>query len=77
MSTDPDIVVLREGTEGLSMESYAEILREQLSDQTVALARTPKQERELVPKARVVTGITIDKKLLAQADRLEDRKSVV
>lgn len=71
MSTDPDIVVLREGTEGLSMESYAEILREQLSDQTVALARTPKQERELVPKARVVTGITIDEKLLAQADRLE------
>jgi phosphoglycerate dehydrogenase-like enzyme len=71
MSTDPDIVVLREGTEGLSMESYAETLRDRLSDQTVALARTPKQERQLVPKARVVTGITIEEELLAQTDRLE------
>ncbi|PCR91227.1 NAD(P)-dependent oxidoreductase [Natrinema ejinorense] len=71
MSTDPDVVVLREGTEGLSMESYAETLRDRLPDHTVALARTPKAERELVPKARVVTGITIDADLLERADRLE------
>jgi len=55
-TADPDIVVLREGTEGLSMASYADALRERLPDQTVALARTPAEERELVPKARVVTG---------------------
>ncbi|SFT07385.1 NAD(P)-dependent oxidoreductase [Halostagnicola kamekurae] len=71
MSTNPDIVVLREGTEGLSMESYAEILRERLPDHTVALARTPKEEHELVPQARVVTGVTIDEALLEEADRLE------
>ncbi|MFK8213990.1 D-2-hydroxyacid dehydrogenase [Haloferax volcanii] len=69
--TETDIVVLREGTEGLSMESYADALRERLPDRTVTLARTPKQERELVVDARVVTGITIDEDLLDRADRLE------
>ncbi|WP_433627208.1 NAD(P)-dependent oxidoreductase [Halomicrococcus sp. NG-SE-24] len=71
MSVNPDIVVLREGTEGLSMESYAEELRERLPDRTVALARTPKQERNLVTDARVVTGITVDEDLLTRAERLE------
>jgi len=71
MHTNPDIVVLREGTEGLSMESYADTLRERLPDHTVALARTPDAERELVPQARVVTGITIEPPLLERADRLE------
>jgi phosphoglycerate dehydrogenase-like enzyme len=71
MTAQPDVVVLREGTEGLSMESYAETLRERLPEQTVALARTPKEERELISEARVVTGITIDEELLAHAERLE------
>ncbi len=71
MSTDPDVVVLREGTEGLSMESYAKTLQEKLPGQTVVLARTPKQERKLVRKARVVTGITIEEDLLVEADNLE------
>ncbi|OIB58971.1 NAD(P)-dependent oxidoreductase [Natrialba sp. SSL1] len=71
MSTNPDIVVLREGTEGLSMESYAETLRERLSDYSVALARTPQEERELVPQAQIVTGITIEEDLLERAERLE------
>ena len=71
MSDQPDIVVLREGTEGLSMESYAERLRERLPDHDVALARTPAAERELVPRARVVTGITIAEDRIADADRLE------
>ncbi|KZN22452.1 hydroxyacid dehydrogenase [Haladaptatus sp. R4] len=71
MSETPDIVVLREGTEGLSMESYAEALRERLPDRTVAHATTPKQERQLVADARVVTGITIERDLLARTDRLE------
>lgn len=71
MSTDPEIVVLREGTEGLSMESYAEKLRDRLPEATVALARTPKEERELIRGARVVTGITVDEQLLKTADRLE------
>jgi len=70
-TADPDIVVLRGGTEGLSMASYADALRERLPNQTVALARTPAEERELVPKARVVTGITLDADRLDRADRLE------
>ena len=70
MTEHPEIVVLREGTEGLSMASYADELRDRLGDR-VALARTPKAERELIPNARVVTGITIDEDLLSQADRLE------
>lgn len=71
MTAEPDVVVLREGTEGLSMESYAETLREHLPDRTVALARTPAAERGLVPLARVVTGITVSEELVADADRLE------
>ncbi|MUV59326.1 D-2-hydroxyacid dehydrogenase [Halobacterium sp. CBA1126] len=71
MTDQPDVVVLREGTEGLSMESYADALRERLPDRTVTLARTPKQERDLVPEARVVTGITLEEELLERADRLE------
>ena len=71
MSENADVVVLREGTEGLSMESYAEELRDRLPEKTVALARTPKQERELVEDARVVTGISIDEDLLARAENLE------
>ncbi|OIB55985.1 D-2-hydroxyacid dehydrogenase [Natrialba sp. SSL1] len=67
----PDIVVLREGTEGLSMDSYADRLRERLPNRTVALARTPADERDLVPQARVVTGISIDEDQLARADQLE------
>jgi phosphoglycerate dehydrogenase-like enzyme len=71
MSGKPDIVVLREGTEGLSMESYADAIRERLPDRSVALARTPGQERELIADARVVTGITIDEELLDRGERLE------
>ena len=69
--TLPDVVVLREGTEGLSMESYADALRERLLGAEVAHARTPAEERELVSRARIVTGITVDEDLLADADRLE------
>ncbi len=71
MSDDLDIIVLREGTEGLSMESYTKKLRERLSDHTVALARTPQEERELVQTGRVVTGITIEEALLDCAETLE------
>ena len=68
---DTDVVVLREGTEGLSMESYAEKLRDRLPDRDIALARTPRAERESIRNARVATGITVDQSLLANAERLE------
>jgi phosphoglycerate dehydrogenase-like enzyme len=71
MTETHDIVVLREGTEGLSMASYAEALRERLPNRSIALARTPVAERDLVPGARVVTGVTIEEDLLDRAERLE------
>ena len=71
MTETHDIVVLREGTEGLSMASYAEALRERLPNRSIALARTPAAERDLVPGARVVTGVTIEEDLLDRAERLE------
>ncbi|WP_331235010.1 D-2-hydroxyacid dehydrogenase [Natronorarus salvus] len=68
---EPDIVVLREGTEGLAMEPYAEELRERLPGHELALARTPREERELVAGARIVTGVGIDETLLERAEQLE------
>lgn len=69
--TETKILVLREGTEGLSMEPYAEALQERLPDQTVVYARTPQEEREHIVDARVVTGIIVDEDLLASAEVLE------
>jgi phosphoglycerate dehydrogenase-like enzyme len=71
MSTTPDVVVLREGTVELSMGAYAAALRERLPDRTVELARTPKQERELIRDARVVTGTDVDPDLVDDASNLQ------
>ncbi|WP_255192197.1 NAD(P)-dependent oxidoreductase [Natronobeatus ordinarius] len=71
MSETPDIVVLREGTEGLPTEPYAEALRERLPDHEVVHAPTPRAERELVAEAPIVTGVRIDEELLARAENLE------
>jgi phosphoglycerate dehydrogenase-like enzyme len=71
MPTDTDLLVLREGTEGLSMASYADRLRERLPDAEVSLARTPHEEREFVEEARVITGIDIDEGLLERAETLD------
>ena len=67
----PDVVVLREGTEGLSMRAYAEELSERLPDYEIALARTPQEERELLADAPVATGVGIDDDLLSAASSLE------
>ncbi len=69
--TTADILVRREGTEGLSMEPYADHLRRRLPDHTVVHARTPQAEREHVVDARVVTGITLESDLLDRAERLD------
>ncbi|MFC6906009.1 D-2-hydroxyacid dehydrogenase [Halalkalicoccus tibetensis] len=67
----PDVVVLREGTEGLSTEPYAAELRERLPDHDVRRAGTPSEERELIERARVATGVRIDEALLERAEELE------
>ena len=67
----PDIVVLRRGTHGLPMDDYADEIRERLPDYDVRLARTPKEERELVAHAPVVTGVGISEELVERAEELE------
>lgn len=69
--TDPDIVVLRKGTEGLSTATYAEAIQERLPRHEVVHARTPHQERELLSSARVATGISLDEDLVDAVDGLE------
>jgi phosphoglycerate dehydrogenase-like enzyme len=71
MTDAPDVVVLREGTEGLDMADYADAIRERLPDADVRHARTPHEERELVQHAPVVTGVGIDEDLLDAAEELE------
>lgn len=68
---NPDIVVLRKNTEGLSTRSYADLLQEKLPDHTVAHANTPKKERELIETASVATGVTMNSDLLSHAEELE------
>ncbi len=71
MSDAPDVVVLREGTEGLGMAEYADAIRERLPNADVRHARTPHEERELVENAPVVTGVDIDEDVLDAAGELE------
>ncbi|WP_336037774.1 D-2-hydroxyacid dehydrogenase [Halobacterium yunchengense] len=66
-----DIAVLRRGAHGLPTSEYAAAIRDRLPGYDVALARTPRDERELVADARVVTGVGIDEELLAHASGLE------
>ncbi|MCU4751512.1 D-2-hydroxyacid dehydrogenase [Halobacteria archaeon AArc-curdl1] len=67
----PDVVVLREGTEGLPTKPYADLLAERLPEYEVRHAPTPRAERELVERAPVVTGVRMDEALLERAENLE------
>lgn len=69
--TNPDIVVLRKGTEGLSAAAYAEEIRERLPNYEIAHAQTRYQEQELIERARVATGISLDEELVERAKELE------
>ena len=69
-SDAPDVVVLRKGTHGMPVSEYADELRERLGDRDVRVARTPREERELVDHAPVVTGMEMDEELLAHAEDL-------
>ncbi|GAA0456512.1 D-2-hydroxyacid dehydrogenase [Halococcus dombrowskii] len=68
---EPDIVVRQEGVHGIPTSEYAAALRERLPEYDIQLARTPAEERELIPYARVVAGKTIDEDLLDRAENLE------
>ncbi|UPW00574.1 D-2-hydroxyacid dehydrogenase [Halorussus gelatinilyticus] len=67
----PDVVVLRKSTHGVPVSEYGAELRERLPDRTVAYARTPTEERELVADAPVVAGMELDADLLEHAEAME------
>ncbi|QIB74980.1 D-2-hydroxyacid dehydrogenase [Halogeometricum borinquense] len=67
----PDVAVLRQKIHGLPAEEYVETLRDRLPEQTVSLARTPVEERELLKRASVATGFTLDENTLAHAEHLD------
>lgn len=67
----PDILILREGTEGLDMEPYYELVSDRLSNHDVRLARTPDEERSLIKSATIVSGVRLDEELLNRAEAIE------
>jgi len=69
--SDPDIVVLRQTIHGSGGAELAAAIRERLPDRSVALARTPTEERELLETARIAVGLDIDEEQLAAAENLE------
>ncbi|MCH7659802.1 MAG: D-2-hydroxyacid dehydrogenase [Euryarchaeota archaeon] len=71
MANEPDVVVLREGTEGLSTEPYKKELETRLPDHEIRRAATAREERDLIANARVVTGVRIDEALLGHAENLD------
>lgn len=70
MSDSTDVLVRRRGAHGLSTGTYANALRDRLPNYSVRKVSTPAEERELVRTARVVTGASIPRELLAEASRL-------
>jgi phosphoglycerate dehydrogenase-like enzyme len=66
----PDIVVLREDVHGMPIDEYAAAIRERLPDHEVVVARTPAEERDLVPQAPIVTGLHLRDELLSEAANL-------
>ncbi|MDY6817814.1 MAG: D-2-hydroxyacid dehydrogenase [Halobacteriales archaeon] len=64
----PDILVLRREVHGMPIEQYADAIRRRLPDYDVQLARTPREERELIQHAPIVTGLHIDDGLMGAAE---------
>ncbi|MFW6384834.1 MAG: D-2-hydroxyacid dehydrogenase [Halodesulfurarchaeum sp.] len=65
-----EIALLREGAHGLPVEDYAEEIRTRLPETPVHVAKTPKEERELVRSAPIVSGPDLDEDLLREAENL-------
>ncbi|MEF8837899.1 MAG: D-2-hydroxyacid dehydrogenase [Haloarculaceae archaeon] len=62
----PDIVVLREDVHGIPIDEYATAIRERLPDHEVVVARTPAEERDLVARTTVVTGLQLREEFLSE-----------
>lgn len=68
--TEHAVLVMREGRHGVSMDRYAEAIRERVPNATVLRARTPAEERVGIERASVVTGHDIRPELLARAEHV-------
>jgi len=71
MTPAPDVLVLRRGIHGIDTAEYAAALRDRLPEATVAHARTPREERDLIGDAPIVTGVEFDADLLDAAADIE------
>jgi phosphoglycerate dehydrogenase-like enzyme len=71
MTRNSDIVVFRRGTEALPASEYVDEIRKRLPEWDVTLARTPREESELLPGARVASGITISEEQVSLAENLD------
>ncbi|MES3161446.1 MAG: D-2-hydroxyacid dehydrogenase [Halorubrum sp.] len=67
---DADVVVLRQTIHGLGAEELAATLRGRLPEASVAVARTPAEERSLLETARIAVGLDISEPQLATAENL-------
>jgi len=66
----PDILVLRGEAHGIPTTEYVAALRDRLPEYDIRHAATPKQARDLVADARIVTGGGITEGLLDRAENL-------
>lgn len=71
MTDQPDIVVFRQSAHGIPASEYVAELRDRLPDLDVRLARTPREERDLVTQTRIVSARDIDDEVLDRATNLE------
>ncbi|TQQ81403.1 D-2-hydroxyacid dehydrogenase [Halonotius roseus] len=69
--SSPQIAVLRQKIHGLSADDYAAALRSELPEAEIAVADTPREERELVGSAPIVTGYDLDAELIETAENLD------
>ncbi|WP_259517723.1 D-2-hydroxyacid dehydrogenase [Halanaeroarchaeum sp. HSR-CO] len=67
----PDIAVLRQKIHGQDAMDYAAILRERLPTYEIAVATTPREERELLKEVPVAAGYQIDPDVLEEAENLQ------
>lgn len=69
---DGYILVLREGAPGLPVADFRTALERHLPERAIKIARTPNEERELLPGATIVAGndLSIDRLELAENLRL-------
>jgi len=68
---DPDVAVLRQKVHGMAPSSYGAKLRDRLPDHEVVVATTPAEERDLIERARVVSGIHFETEWLDAAGNLD------